>query len=89
MRWLLWKFQICSLICVTVLAGKTSVTDREYVGTVSEVKINEKFAAVRCANVVQLHRVNEVFSSLSLKKKDFILFSKESITTVTSKSKRS
>ncbi|XP_063720528.1 WD repeat-containing protein 19-like isoform X2 [Symsagittifera roscoffensis] len=38
-------------------SGQTKVTQREYMGTVSEVKLSEKFAAVRCQNSVQLHRV--------------------------------
>ncbi|XP_075260010.1 WD repeat-containing protein 19-like isoform X2 [Convolutriloba macropyga] len=38
-------------------AGQTRVTQREYMGTVCEVKLSEKYAAVRCQNNVQLHKV--------------------------------
>lgn len=50
---------ICYLRCNCLFSGPVKLRDREYLGTVQAIKLNEDYAAVRFDGKLQLHTVSQ------------------------------
>jgi len=49
---------------MALFSGPVKLRDREYIGTVHAIKLNEDYAAVRCEGQIQLHTVRIILNTL-------------------------